>query len=69
MKKVTILFKSGNKLVLKCKVFDLQIEGERRNLTMESDNYESWMFDLNQIESVITKRCWCWCWCWFWPFR
>lgn len=57
MKKVTILFKSGNKLVLKCKVFDLTINGDKRDLKMESDNYNGWMIDLNQIEAVTIVKC------------
>ena len=57
MKKVTILFKSGNELTLKCKVFDLYFENNERKLKIETDQIEAWMIDLKEIEAYTVKRC------------
>jgi len=57
MKKVTILFKSGNKLVLKCKEFDITIESDKRKLNIVEPNIDAWMIDLVQIEAYTVTRC------------
>lgn len=59
MKKVTVYFKSGNSVSFKAKKFNLIITGknrENRQLIIEGVSFE-WMFDLDQIECYIVKRC------------
>lgn len=57
MKKVTILFKSGNKLVLKCKVFEIYFQNNERKLNIETSQIEAWMIDLKEIEAYTVKWC------------
>lgn len=59
MKKVTVYFKSGNKVSFKASKFDLvtRDNGERR-LNIENISLDGWMFDLNQIECFTITKCW-----------
>ena len=60
MKKVTLYFKSGNKIKFKCKEleFDYDKQGVKRSLILTSPTFEEWMFDLSQLEAYIVKKCW-----------
>ena len=58
MKKVTIYFKSGNILKLKCKKFRMYLDGNSRNLEIEtSSNILGHMVDLSEIEAYTVKKC------------
>lgn len=58
MKKVTIYFKSGNVLNLKCRdfIFTVDKDGTNRELSLIAPNFNEWMFDLGQIECYIIKK-------------
>ena len=54
MKKVTIFFKSGNKLVFKCKSFNFTIKETKKILTIEGEGMD-WMIDANEMEAYTVK--------------
>lgn len=51
------MFKSGNKLVLKCKVFEIYFQNNERKLNIETSQIEAWMIDLKEIEAYTVKWC------------
>ena len=59
MKKVTIYFKSGNVVRLKCKkfIFTLDRATDQRTLNIIECNLEAWMLDLSEIEAYTVTKC------------
>lgn len=59
MKKVTIYFKSGNKLIFKCKNFEFNYDktSDKRKIEIEGANIDSWMIDAQEMESYTVKQC------------
>ena len=60
MKKVTIYFKSGFKISIKCKkvVIDLYQPTGKRAMSIIGNYAEDWSVDLTEIAAVKVKRCW-----------
>ena len=58
-KKITIYFKSGNKMKLKCKTFDFVIDNETnsRQLEMTGVNKYEWSIDLVEVEGYTVNKC------------
>ncbi len=59
MKKIKLLFKSGNTLIVKCKTFQFAFEkeGTKRHLEMTDVNKEEWMIDLSEVEAYTVVKC------------
>jgi len=62
MKKVTIYFKSGNKLSFKCKEFTFKSDTNGTNQSINIIGIELYqvMIDASQIESYTVKKCFSW---------
>lgn len=59
MKKVTLYFKSGNIIKLKCKelVFTFDNISGKKTIDFIKPNIDVWMIDLNELEVYIVKDC------------
>ena len=60
MKKVTIYFKSGNKMFFKCKeiIFDISQPIGERTMSVTGGSFERVAIDFTEVEAITVKDCW-----------